>query len=173
MLFINPKAVEGDTRDEEIVYADKKERRWALVLFVAAAILGAIFFKLTQSYFQGYDSLLQNDPKAATLRLVKFLKLSGVLFAALVFPFSAYTLRIGVRILRSGRFPPPGMKVIRNTKIRKGRKAKIRGIGIIAAAAVLFLTSFLVMVSGGRLVAWFEKKAKLIDTKGGEGVVRK
>lgn len=52
---------------------------------------------------------------------------------------------LAVRVFRSGQFPPPGMKVIRDTVLRTGRKAKAAG-AVLSGAAVLVLSTNLIIV---------------------------
>jgi hypothetical protein len=53
-------------------------------------------------------------------------------------PFAAYFALFAVRIIRSGQFPYPGMKVWRDTRIVRGTSALVRG-WIIVFLAVLLL----------------------------------
>lgn len=53
---------------------------------------------------------------------------------------SAYLWRLGARIVHSGVFPPPGMRVVRDTPVLLGRAAVRRGrllkvLGLLAGAA--------------------------------------
>jgi hypothetical protein len=53
-------------------------------------------------------------------------------------PFAAYFALFAARIIRSRQFPDPGMKVRRDTRIVRGRRALVRG-WTIAFLAVLLL----------------------------------
>jgi hypothetical protein len=59
---------------------------------------------------------------------------------------SAYLLRLAVRVIRSGQWPPPGMRVAVRTQIRRGRRARLNailafvlaGISLLAGPALIF-----------------------------------
>jgi hypothetical protein len=61
-----------------------------------------------------------------------------VRYASGLVPFAAYFALLAARIIRSGQFPYPGMKVWRDTTVVRGRKALARGWGIAFCAICLF-----------------------------------
>lgn len=62
---------------------------------------------------------------------------------------AVYCWRLGARIVRSSRFPPPGMRVIRDTVVLHGQQAWRRGRALQALAVILVLT-----VVGFSMVLW-------------------
>ena len=86
----------------------------SLVIFIAAETLGLFDFGALFKDLQG-EALLQR------VRLV-----FALLFLPLI-PMGLYLIHFGLRILRSGEFPPPGAWLIRPTRIQTGRWAGFRG----------------------------------------------
>ena len=48
----------------------------------------------------------------------------------------AYLAWLGVRVLTFNQWPLPGTKVFRRTRIHRGRSAKLRALGVLAAAVI-------------------------------------
>ena len=56
-----------------------------------------------------------------------------------------YLLLIAFRALKAGRYPPPGMKVIKDTRVKTGPQAKIMAYLLIFNSGVLILLIGLVL----------------------------
>ena len=117
--------------NQEMIPADKEYRKKVLVVCAIIGLLGAIIIGLVlpkaQQYLQGFDL-------GTTLRVAKVATV--VLFLSII-PLALYLLLQGRRVLKSERFPPPGAKVIRDTKLMKGNEARIRGRLLICLSIVL------------------------------------
>jgi hypothetical protein len=62
-----------------------------------------------------------------------------------VLGLAVYQILLARRVLKSGQFPPPGMRVVRDTKIKTGGKAKKVAISLIVLSSiVIVITLFLV-----------------------------
>jgi hypothetical protein len=57
-----------------------------------------------------------------------------------------YFLRLGVKTMSAGVFPPPGLRMPFRTKIQQGLSAKVSGIGCIFAGLVNFTLIVLLFV---------------------------
>jgi hypothetical protein len=116
---------------QEMIPADKGYRRLVLVVYGIIGLLGAVIIGLllpkAQQYLQGFDL-------RTTLRVAKLATV--VLFLSII-PLALYLLFLGRRVLKSDRFPPPGTKVIRDTKLMKGNEARVRGRLLIFLSIVL------------------------------------
>ena len=67
------------------------------------------------------------DPGASTKRArVAFLALAALLLAPLL-AFAVYLWSLGGRVLRAQEFPPPGLRVLRDTAVITGARAVSRG----------------------------------------------
>jgi|GEM_PF-2585995 hypothetical protein len=131
--------------EEEIVRGDKKTRIKLLLLFV-----GCLMFSVSNIYFINYffsydnsDSIQKLKMQLESLHTIRYIvavpSLVGMWMIALL------TARIGWRVLRSGTFPAPGMKVAFDTKRKKGAYAKVVGVLylVFLPAVSLFWTVFL------------------------------
>ncbi len=64
-----------------------------------------------------------------------------IVFVALA-GMGAYLILLARRTLRSGQYPPPGMKVTRDTKLRTGNQAKGVALSLIVLASLLMVVAF-------------------------------
>ena len=136
-----------DSPAPEIVPADARLRK--LVLLVSVVILagGAVALWWLNRRLDAIDQLAEeNLPAAAEEALSLVVKALVVMGVSLV-GMGLYLFRLGVRINRAGRFPPPGVKVIRNTVVRTGTHARLR--------ANLALVGSLLAVLAGTVGVWY------------------
>jgi hypothetical protein len=84
------------------------------------------------------------DPGSSAQRLKLVLLLLAALLLAPLFAFAAYLWSLGGKVVRAQEFPPPGVRVIRDTPVVSGERAVSRGrllkvlaLGCGIAAAVL------------------------------------
>ena len=117
--------------DNEIIKADKQYRKFVLavcLIFIAAG--GAIIVWLL-SYLQ--DALEDSDPERALIAVKRLL----ILISLGIIPVGLYILSLGRKVVKSRQIPPPGVKVIADTKVIAGRKAVIRGWLLICIALLM------------------------------------
>jgi hypothetical protein len=116
---------------QDVIRADPLARRRALVAFgaILAAGAGAVTWGLPAA-----AAYLKQLPAADALRLLQWL--AAAAFLPMV-PFGYFTWRHGQRILASGRFPPPGTRVIVDTPLLTGREARGRGRALRMLAVAL------------------------------------
>jgi hypothetical protein len=114
-----------------MIPADQGYRKKVLVACAIIGLLGAIIIgvvlPLAKQYLQGFDL-------GTTLKVAKVATVA--LFLSII-PLALYLLLQGRKILQSERFPPPGAKVIRDTKLMKGNEARVRGRLLIFLSIVL------------------------------------
>ncbi len=120
-----------------VMKADKKARRLAVTILAIGLLLGMSLMLWVLPWGQRY---LERQGPEATLRVVQVA--IAVAFLGLI-PFSAYFYWYGWRAVRSRRMPPPGTRVVRDTKVVEGDAAVVRGRLAIALAVVLFVFSLL------------------------------
>ncbi|MEW6265321.1 MAG: hypothetical protein AB1641_19760 [Thermodesulfobacteriota bacterium] len=120
---------------EEIIHADKKARKKVLILVVLAGIAGA---GLAVWIAPAYLRYLQGIEPGRAVVLVKTTLV--ILFLAPA-PIGAHMFGLGRKAAREERFPPSGLKIIRDTKVITGRPAVIRGRIIQTLATVMILLS--------------------------------
>lgn len=121
-----------DGTPDAVIPADETLRRrvlfWSGLVFVAGLVLLAVVARVLDVP----DDPTKQDLESAASRAIwlarVFAWLVGVSFVAI----GAWFLRLGGSIRRSGQFPPPGMRVIRDTLVRTGAQA--RALGHLATA---------------------------------------
>ncbi len=137
----------------EIIRVDKDLRRWLIFALVALAIGGLLTLKLTQDYLRGLELLSQDDPKQAIDRLIVFIYFFGIAFAAGALATSAYLAWAGLRVLSQQQFPPRGAWVIRDTRVVRGEKARVRGYALCAGALIALVAGVPVFMIGNEIVS--------------------
>jgi hypothetical protein len=119
--------------------ADAGARRRAVMLVAAGGVVFLLLLAALERYRLPLHDWLLSDPERFLQRLVL---VSRIAAAALALPMSAFALYLwafGARVMRAGRFPPPGQRVIRDTPVLEGREARARGRALKVLAVFLGL----------------------------------
>jgi uncharacterized protein YneF (UPF0154 family) len=131
----------------DIIPADKALRKKAIIIVVALAVAGVLGFYIVDRYMDSLNALFCTDPKLARVKartlVLWSLRIGGFFIGVL----SGYFISVGIRIIRIGQYPWPGMRVMRDTRIVRGRLAKVLGFLIILLSSVLLVC--------GTLLAWY------------------
>lgn len=123
----------------EMQKANPGARRKALCLVVMATVIGIVLIAILDAHLETFQAWITEDPVLAVERLkIVFLVLS-ITSSGPLLGFTIYFWRLGARIIRSGRFPPPGQAVVRDTFILEGPPARRRGRLIQVIAGILGL----------------------------------
>ena len=136
-----------DTNLPKIVPADPKQRRLALLAVVAIVIGGVVALWWLDRRLDGIDRLVEENLPAAAERALSLVVKALVVMGVSLVGMGLYLFWLGVQINRAGQFPPPGMKVIRNTVVRTGPRARL--------LANLALVSSLLAVLAGTVGMWY------------------
>ena len=118
--------------DKDIVSADKTYRNKVLALCFLLGLLGVLLIKWGVPL--GLEYLNHLDPKTAFL----IIDVTLALIMLSMVPVGLYLFKLGRTIIKHECFPPPGMKVIKDTPIDKGKKAKVKG-QILVYISILFM----------------------------------
>lgn len=145
--------------DEEIVYADKNLRRWVLILAIALAVIALCVLKFTQGYVRDIVALAEDNPQEMLRKSIVLANVGVISFSAGILAVFGYFLWLGIRIIKASQYPVPGMKVIRDTKILRGGKAKLRAGIAIALATGILIAGCAVAFFGSKLLAGLTEKA--------------
>jgi hypothetical protein len=136
----------------EIQRADPATRRRALLAAAAVAAAGWAAFIVLQGWIAGLHGA---DP-VETRHALEDAMLWGSWAACLPVALLAVWMWLhGGRVVRAGRYPVPGSKVIRDTPVLHGDAARLRG------TALRVLAVFLALLSTGTLIAAYRLVAKL------------
>jgi hypothetical protein len=137
----------------EVQPADPATRRRALVGAAVVALAGWAAFFALQDWLRGLDGA---DP-VVMRRALEEAMLWGSWAACLPVAVLATWLWLqGLRIMRAGRYPAPGAKVIRDTAVLHGDAARLRGLVMRVLAVFLGLLAAGTLVAVHRLVARLE-----------------
>jgi hypothetical protein len=139
-VFSLPRPVAAPTMarmDDEIIRADRRLRAVVIgltVLLVAGGLVGlAVLYRRLEDVERLGGDKLDAALVQARFWTTAFAWLAGLSFAGI----GAWFVRLAVKVLRSGRYPPPGWKVIQDTRVRTGRDARRIALGTMAAAVIL------------------------------------
>ena len=118
---------------EQIVKADPKARQLVLAFLLIGLLVGAFLVAWLLPFFKNYLTALPPVEALETIRVVLVILFLGVA------PAGIYIFWIGGKVAKTKCFPPPGMKVIRDTRIVTGPKAVTRGAVLMIMAVVVIL----------------------------------
>lgn len=122
---------------EEYLEADPGEKNETWIVIALGAVVGAIVLYMVYSQLGAIKSL----PRAE--RLASHLAGMQIIFwvlASVLGVMAVHFFLFANRVSRAGRFPPPGMKVYRRTKVLKGKDVQ-RKTTILYGCAALILAS--------------------------------
>ena len=129
--------------EEEFVEADRGTRLKIIILVAVVTVL------ILLERFTSPDKILRaTDPAGAFKTSADRLLLVVFTAAAILFGASVYLFLIGIRTKRSGRWPPPDLRMAVRTKIRRGKYATWSWILLIAAAGIFMIQAFVGICAG-------------------------
>ncbi len=123
----------------DIVRGDKEFRKRFIVFLVLIAIVFSIAILSVKSYLDQMGELRRENPGLAGKKVILLLKWWMSLGSLPILGFGVYQILIARRILKSGQYPPPGLKMLRDTKIETGAKAKKMAISLIALSSIVIV----------------------------------
>ena len=135
----------------EVRKADPAARRQALVLVVFGAAVGAVLILAFERSRTPLREWLLSEPGDLGRRVRLALLLAAALLAAPLAAFAVYFWSLGTSVVQAKEFPPPGYRVVRDTRVVAGPAAVLRGRGLKALALGLVATSALLWLLLWRL----------------------
>jgi hypothetical protein len=123
----------------DVVPGDRRFRRRMLILCSLLAVASAYAAYGVQANLQRQFSLSAHDPLAAMENMVHIIRCVSLSAAIIFVGFAAWFAWLGTGVLRHGQFPPPGVAVMSDTRIRRGWCAQLIGSGAILYCVFLFL----------------------------------
>jgi len=127
----------GDTGTEDVVRGDPVLRRRALFMVPVLLALGVVALATLPRASRLLILWLQSTPGAGQHAVLAMLGFTApfTLGACMI---GIEALRRSLQTLRASQFPPPGMRVVRDTPILRGTRARTFGtLGIVLGAALL------------------------------------
>ncbi len=124
-----------------IVRADKLLRQQVLFGIVIFSLACALFIMGVSKYLDQIVQVSRSDQMQALNMFDSLLTTVRVVNAVLSLALALYFADLGMRILGAGRFPPAGMRVIKDTKIQFGRRAKMFATASFTLAIAILSTN--------------------------------
>ena len=129
--------------ENQIIQADKKLRKQVLVGICIFILVSGLLIHMMLAYLQECKSLAETDAVMAISNISHLVTIITIANAFVSSVFALYVFSVATKVLKSGRFPPEGMKVIKDTRLLTGRKAKRMAMGHILIGIVLLSTNAL------------------------------
>jgi len=129
-----------------IIKADNKTRIIYLILILILVLLAIALYIYWQSYYSRLTILAEQHPDEALMKVVGLIKIFILINPIIILGFMIYFISLGTKTYKSNQFPPPGVKVIRDIRLRKGHKAKRYAIGLWLFAAALLIFAIVLTV---------------------------
>ena len=124
----------------EIVPADRALRRRTLLAAVLLLVVLGTYSGYLLIEIRAYQTSERPDPAVLATQM-HWMSLGLVAACVLL---GIYLLVMALRVLREGRFPPEGVRVVRNTRVRRGRAALVIVIAALLSAGLLPLVALTV-----------------------------
>jgi MFS family permease len=138
----------SDLKTDEIIPADKGLRNKTIILVIGVVLAAMILGPYLNGYLADLKQEGEKRPELAHPQLITLMKWVLGTAALGITLAGVYLLVIAFRALKAGRYPPPGMKVIKDTRVKTGRQAKIMAyLLIFNSAAILLLIGLVLFVS--------------------------
>ena len=142
---------------KEILKADPAARRRAILLAAVLVVAGAVLAGFLQSFNDRLGVLAESDPQRALERGSDLLLALTAAFMVMTLALAIWLYRLGRNIERSGRFPPAGARVVRDTPVMSGPKAVAKGrltrwlaigLGVVSVGVSALLVAIVRLVYG-------------------------
>lgn len=137
--------------EKQVLKPDKEYRKKAIIILIISIIAGLGVLAYFQVYIDDVKELAKYDRDQALTKIFFMLKIIMISMAFTLASFGIYVLRLSIKTIISEQFPPPGIKVIKETQVLRGSPAKNRGfMGVMLAVAII--------ISGMSFPAFFYMK---------------
>jgi hypothetical protein len=143
----------GAEAEREIVRADRAMRRTALVVGLGLVVALVVALRSAERFLGSLSVLSQASPAEAVLWFAAFI----VPLLVLVVVAGVDAGRRSLSTLRESRFPPDGMRVLRDTPVIRGRPARVIGAVGCTLCATLLVAALLLGWMSYRIgaVLWY------------------
>ncbi len=126
--------------NEKIVKTDSNFRKKILLITLLLVVAGIVFIFYFQNYLTGLKLLAEEYPELALQRIIYSMKIIIFMLMIIFAGAGIYFLRLGILTIKTSQFPPPGIKVIKDTRLIEGKNAVRKGV-IIIILSLLFIIS--------------------------------
>ncbi len=137
--------------------ADSAVRRQVVYILVVGMLFGALLITGFEHYRIPLRDWILSEPGAFSQRAKAVFLVLALFLIAPMLALAVYLWSLGGRVLRTQEFPPPGVRVIRDTPVITGERAISRGrlfkvlalaCGIATVALAFLLWRLALLLSG-------------------------
>jgi hypothetical protein len=125
--------------EQDVVQADKELRRKFILFLILFAMIVILVEPTLNRYIEEIKQTSEKNPGLAFKKSVVALKVSLGLVSFLLLIVGIYFIALARRTFKSGQYPPPGMRVIRNTRLRTGTRAERAGISLLVFSCIFII----------------------------------
>ena len=129
--------------------ADPRAQRKALMLVLVSAVTGTLLLSAFEVYRDPILAWLRSQPSE---HMTVMLLLVATMLSAPLLALAAHLWVLGANVVRAEMYPPPGLRLIRDTTVITGSAALLRGRGLKGIAVCLGLLSGLLCLIFWRLI---------------------
>jgi hypothetical protein len=132
----------------DIQQGERRARKVAGILLALGMVIGIAMLVAAERLGPAVEAWLTGDPAQARARLTSSFVALAAAIALPVVAFAGYLWWLGARTVHAERFPPPGVRVVRDTVVVQGADARRWGrlaqvLAAVLTAAVVMLVVFL------------------------------
>jgi len=127
--------------NQDILLADKNLRRNFFIFLGLLTMAGILLAPHFNEYVEQIKQISKENPELAFKKSMTALKVSLGLVFLLLLMIGIYLILLARRTLKSGRYPPPGMRVIRDTRLRTRTQARRGAIFLVALSSILIVVA--------------------------------
>jgi hypothetical protein len=128
--------------NQDIVPADKNLRKKFFIFLGLSVITVLIIVPYFNEYLEQIRQVFKENPEVAFKKSMFVLKATLSFVSLLLVMTGIYLMVLARRTLRSGQYPPPGMRVIRDTRLRTGNQVKKVALSLIVLSCMLIILAF-------------------------------
>ena len=125
-----------------VVPADKNLRKKFIIFLGLTMIAVLLIVPYFNDYIEQIKQISKENPELAFKKSMFMLKLTLGIVSFLLLMTGVYFIILARRTFKSGQYPPPGMRVISNTRLRNGTQAKKAALSLIVLSCILIILAF-------------------------------
>jgi hypothetical protein len=142
-----------DGSGSAVVHADPKLRRNVAVVLLALLLVGGIGLYWLDALRTSMEEWARNDPEGAIGRLKVTMQVLFVMMGVIPVTAGALLMHIARRVLKNRRYPPPDMRVVVDTAVIRGERARRVALVGVVLSTLLIVAGALVPVLGWHLLS--------------------
>jgi heme/copper-type cytochrome/quinol oxidase subunit 3 len=138
---------------EELIRADNSLRKKTIVLLVIFVLGLMLLSPYLNNRLAAWRQAAADNPETALARYSALFQWLLGITALLVSAASLYLMVVAVRVLKTEQYPPPGLKVLRDTRLQTGRRARITAYVLLVNSIILIVLVTLIFLLFTTLVS--------------------